>query len=170
MKRALTMLILLVISCLPAACGSGTPLDRYDGYKFIGTKSFTFNTQVKPETLTFHKTVSLFSYFPRENQYLISNAGELDAFNQPVERMCDNVGNALELEMCNQAVQRERVTLENFETFTYFLIGSFLCGKQEFTGYSYDGASLTLTFNSYISEGGCAAVYADVYDVYRANK
>ena len=125
--------------------------------RFVATETFSFDAAVDPATLMLvpEKYISLYNSFHSmfDRSYVIANPQQLEIFNQKVSA-------------------NERISLDNFDTFTYFLLRAPGCPAFfEYAHNRYQGSALVITLNHFtVPDVACAAVMVQSYYVFRAKK
>jgi hypothetical protein len=127
------------------------------GAKFIKKETYSFSAAIDPATLVLvpEKRIDLYNSFHStfEKTYSIANLEQLETFNQKVS-------------------EREKISLDNFKIYTYFLIYAPACQDYfEYTNHTYDAGRLMIILNRFTRPNVyCAAVLVQSYDVFRAKK
>jgi len=175
-----TLISILLIPFVVSACGGGSdavssapvtttptttpttthvvPISTADPKaKFIAAESFSFDAAIDPATLTVvpEKYFALYNSFHSafDRTYAIASAQQLEAFNQKVSA-------------------NEKISLDNFDAFTYFLIKAPRCPDFfEYANNTYERSTLVITLNHFtVLDVACAAVMVQSYYVFRARK
>jgi hypothetical protein len=147
-------LFLIAASILFQSCDSATA----DNRRFIESRSFSFTAAIDPSTLTQQQQiVNIYSSATatRDSTYTISTSSELNAFNATL------------------GAGEQPVTLDNLDTYTYFLVQEPACPESYvYTGNSYNNGVLVITADFFFLEDVACAneVTSWQYDIFRANK
>jgi serpin B len=148
------IIFIFLITCCNSGDGNNVVNDE-----FVGSRDFTFNTDIDPTTLTQEDSFRLYSYVPSfapmPEAYAIESNEDLVVFNQT-----------------HTSDEDEYVSLDNLDTYTYFFIRDPGCPDYfDYSDHSYSNNVLTITLDRFHEPNvECPAEYVELYLVFKARK
>ena len=127
--------------------------------EFLGSRDFTFNTTIDPNTLTQEDSFTVYSpvieFAPDPESYTIENNEDLDVFNGT-----------------HISDPNEYISLFDLDTYTYFFIRDPGCPDYfDDSHHKYSNNQLTITLDHFHEPNiVCPAEYVELYLVFKARK